>query len=211
MEVQTISAPINEARTKLAEYRAALKKQWTKTDEILVHTYRQLAKGRMLIDVRSAILSAGFDEHHRPKLAIARADQPHVWWRRSIYTRQGYVRGLQSSPRSGPFNERSTARDFLFHVPPTDAWPECGSKCPASHMRDARAMVPLIPPSFRPEGSHLSRCHVLWDAQGAWEAEPPTDPFLLRRVHGDLFAVLAVWDLTELERAVLRGIRAGDN
>ena len=72
-------------------------------------------------------------------------------------------------------------------------------------------MVPLIPPRFRPSNNDLHRYHILWDVQGAWEAEPPKDPFLLSRIHGDLFAVLAVWDLTELERAVLKGIRAGAN
>jgi len=32
---------------------------------------------------------------------------------------------------------------------------------------------------------------------------PPRDPALIRHIRGDLWAVLAVWDLTELERAVL--------
>jgi hypothetical protein len=31
----------------------------------------------------------------------------------------------------------------------------------------------------------------------------PRDPALLRHVRGDLWAVLATWDLTELERLVL--------
>jgi hypothetical protein len=31
----------------------------------------------------------------------------------------------------------------------------------------------------------------------------PRDPALIRRVAGDLWTVLSVWDLTELERAVL--------
>ena len=211
MNVDTISAPVNEAKAKLAEYRAALKKQWSKTDEILAHTYRQLAKGRLLIDVRTAILSAGRDENHRPRLAITRADQTHVFWRRSVYTKSGYQRGLQAAQTQGHFNEMSTSRDLFFRLPPSAEWPECDSKCPASHNRDAKAMVPLIPPNFRPNNAHLSRLHILWDVEGAWEAEPPKDPFLLKRVHGDLFAVLAVWDLTGLERAVLKGIRAASN
>ncbi|MGH3300400.1 MAG: hypothetical protein ACRDOK_01755 [Streptosporangiaceae bacterium] len=32
---------------------------------------------------------------------------------------------------------------------------------------------------------------------------PPRDPALLRWIRGDLWAVVAQWDLTELERAVL--------
>jgi hypothetical protein len=37
----------------------------------------------------------------------------------------------------------------------------------------------------------------------AWNEIPARDPALLRHIRGDLWAVLAVWDLTELERAVL--------
>jgi hypothetical protein len=40
-----------------------------------------------------------------------------------------------------------------------------------------------------------------------WEPVPPTDPALLKHIAGDLYAVLAVWDLTELERAVIAGTR----
>lgn len=209
MEVNTISAPVNEAKAKLAEYRAALKKQWNKTDEILAHTYRQLAKGRLLIDVRTAILSAGFDENHRPKLAIARADQSFVCWLPSFWARGGqHTRSLNSCPDT---RQRSSAREFHFEVPETQAWPRCPHTCPRSHGGVAKAMLPLIPPRFRPADKNLGNYHILWDAQGAWEAEPPTDPFLIKRIHGDLFAVLAVWDLTELERAVLKGIRAQGN
>lgn len=44
---------------------------------------------------------------------------------------------------------------------------------------------------------------ILWEAE--WQAVPPKDPALLRHLGGDLYAVVAVWDLTELERAVLGG------
>jgi len=47
----------------------------------------------------------------------------------------------------------------------------------------------------------LDRFHILWEAD--WHLDPPQDPALLRRLMGDLWVVLAVWDLTSLERAVL--------
>lgn len=37
---------------------------------------------------------------------------------------------------------------------------------------------------------------------------PPGDPALLKHMGGDLYAILAVWDLSPLERAVLAGKRA---
>jgi len=63
-------------------------------------------------------------------------------------------------------------------------------------------MVPPVPPGLRP-ASAIGNYHVLWEAE--WERVAPADPALLKHIGGDLYAVLAVWDLTELERAVLAG------
>lgn len=62
-----------------------------------------------------------------------------------------------------------------------------------------QAIVPSIPPHLRPAGD-LSKYHLLFEAD--WHAAPG-DPLLLERIHGTLYAVLAQWDLTEVERAVL--------
>jgi len=58
---------------------------------------------------------------------------------------------------------------------------------------------------MRPK-TKLEGFHTLWEVE-TWTLEPPRDPVLLRRLGGDLYVVLAVWDLTDLERAVL-GARA---
>lgn len=38
-----------------------------------------------------------------------------------------------------------------------------------------------------------------------WKPVPPRDPILVKRLTPNLFGVLATWDLTKLERAVIRG------
>jgi len=38
-----------------------------------------------------------------------------------------------------------------------------------------------------------------------WKPLPPKDPILLKRLTPNLFGVLATWDLTNLERAIIRG------
>lgn len=63
-------------------------------------------------------------------------------------------------------------------------------------------MVPSVPVWLRPEG-HLSEYHILWEAE--WEVAPPVDPILLKYVSGPMYAVIAQWDLTPVERAVLEG------
>jgi hypothetical protein len=62
-----------------------------------------------------------------------------------------------------------------------------------------RALVPLIPPWARPKAK-LSNYHILWEAD--W-TDVPVDPALLKHLGGPLYVVLAVWDLTEVERSVL--------
>lgn len=47
--------------------------------------------------------------------------------------------------------------------------------------------------------------HEAREAFLEWAPVPPTDPFLLRHLGGTLYVVLAQWDLTPLEKAVLAG------
>ena len=66
---------------------------------------------------------------------------------------------------------------------------------------DHKAQLPLIPVHLRPKRG-LENYHILWEAE--WEPIPPRDPYLLRRIgKADLWLVVAHWDLTEVERAVL--------
>ena len=64
---------------------------------------------------------------------------------------------------------------------------------------DGLAIVPIVPLHLRPK-FNLSNYSILWEAD--WTAVPH-DPLLLRQLKGDLWIVLAAWDLTEVERAVL--------
>lgn len=68
-----------------------------------------------------------------------------------------------------------------------------------------RAMVPNVPPALRPKFS-LSGYLTLFEVE-EWKTapRPPGDPALLKHIGGDLYAILAVWDLTPLEQAVLHG------
>ena len=61
------------------------------------------------------------------------------------------------------------------------------------------ALIPNVPPALRPAHA-LSNYHLLWEAE--WRVAPgppPGDPALLKHIGGDLYSVLAVWDLTPVE------------
>lgn len=70
------------------------------------------------------------------------------------------------------------------------------------------AMVPMVPPDVREKAiGGLKHYWTLWEVE-KWHdrhpTEPPVDPLLLKHVGGSLYAVIAEWDLTELEQAVMR-------
>jgi hypothetical protein len=66
----------------------------------------------------------------------------------------------------------------------------------------AGTIVPLIPPRLRPRKHRIRGFHILWEVD-SWTPLPSKDPALLRHIRGDLWSVVATWDLTELEMAVL--------
>jgi hypothetical protein len=65
--------------------------------------------------------------------------------------------------------------------------------------RNREADVPLIPVHLRPRKA-LDKYHVLWEAE--W-SRYPVDPYLLRRFGEDAWLVVAAWELTAVERAVM--------
>lgn len=200
MELTTIEMPREEAQAKFEEYRASVKIRHDREDEMIMRGYKALAKGQQIIDLGATVQAGGGDRipsrWHRqedmwvPKLAAMRADQK---WCHVYTSPQGRVCfHHEGRPKS---NE---TRYFLQLPEGTLPTPQGTYAC---HW-EARAMVPPVPPGLRP-ADNIGNYHVLWEAE--WQRVAPKDPALLKHIGGDLYAVLAVWDLTELERCVLAG------
>jgi hypothetical protein len=78
---------------------------------------------------------------------------------------------------------------------------------PPGEPKSGMAMVPMVPPDvLPPRGADLSKHFILWEVE-SWDVSPPVDPILLRPIGGDLYAVVAQWDLTEIERTIIAGTR----
>jgi hypothetical protein len=159
--------------------------------------YKALSEGKKLISLTHAITAGGVDEIGRPRLAIARADEARI---QMMIQENGEVR---FDPN---FNGRASSPDRLFRFPSgvlpapqrtvANVWNEPW---------DGRweASLPFIPPLYRPPHGMVNY-HLLWEAE--WRrgrGAQRRDPMLLRRIGGDLFAVVAAWDLTEIEKLVL--------
>lgn len=184
-----------EARQKAAAYRKQLKRRNDPEYETAATAYELLAQGKRLMDIGIAIRDGGFDEKMRPKLAIARADrhQVHFHWPWSSDTAR-----FDANTSNGNYQQMIETVNFNRRHNFGGQW----------HMVQGYALVPMIPADVRPN-VRLADCHILWEVE-QWaderiSAKPPVDPYLLKRVAGDLFVILAEWDLTELERSVMAG------
>lgn len=191
MNVTTIRIPEAEAKEKLRAYRKQLHRRADDEFAACAAGYEQLAKGRALLNVADAIRSAPRDEKNRPRLAIARADRHQVHY-------------LESSGRdrfcaaSSTWNVKSPSLDMVFSGA---VW----STRPA----EGYALVPMVPADALEAAGNpaLKKCFVLWEVE-QWAdrrigSRPDIDPLLLLPLGGDLYAVLAEWNLTPLERAVM--------
>jgi hypothetical protein len=192
MNLSIIEVTEEEASAKLAEYEEALKRERTAEDEAIAQAYRAAKRGLSVIRLSQAVATAGFFETTSlPRIAIARADSEQCfvsWSGDDIIYSDSNRWSVNQGALVGAHSVRVPMRDVF--IPTVRNW------------RRGQAPVPLIPPRQRPRRYRLHRCHVLWEVD-AWTQVPAKDPALLRHIRGDLWAVLAVWDLTELERAVL--------
>lgn len=151
---------------------------FTQQDREIAAIYKRLAQGKTVIRAIASIEAAGLGPDGLPLLALARADEQRIEWSAG----SGYGEFRPS------WNCRSRAR--RIRIP----W-----KGLTSSNHDGRAIVPIIPVHLRPKRG-LANYHILWEAD--WQ-RIPKDPYLLRRFGGDAWLVVAAWDLTDVEQAVM--------
>lgn len=193
MNVTMIEMDREQAIKRLEEYRRALRRRADTEYAAVAQGYEALAEGTPLIQYAEVIRGAPRDEKNRPKLAISRADRQQMqmsWWgEEAVFNSNIPWKSLRQLVISVPMGRR-----------------------PNGPSPRGFALVPMVPPRALDAigGTSNLRHHlVLWEVdQWADErigARPDRDPLLLRVLHGDLCAVVAAWDLTDLERAVMAG------
>jgi len=163
----------------------------TPADAEIAAIYKRIAQGKTVIRALESIRVAGLNAEGLPKLAICRADMQECWFRAD-----------PGNPGGGAcrFGERSPGHRSrkTIHMD----WPGITRKIdPNDRYRwEWCATVPLIPVDVRPRRG-IENYHILWEAE--WTKRYPVDPYLLRRIGGDAWLVVAGWDLTDVERAVM--------
>lgn len=179
MKVEALKMEPEAARELWRKYQTHRAYQAPHDAEIAA-IYKRIAQGKTVIRALESIRAAGMNEQGMPKLAIARADAAMCYFRRS----SGYCH-FRSNDRWAKAMSKNIRVD----------WPTIKSNDP-----DGEAVVPIIPVHLRPKRG-LANYHILWEAE--WSKTYPADPYLLRRFGGDAWLVVAAWDLTDVERAVM--------
>jgi hypothetical protein len=191
MDVAMLKMDRHEARRAMRQYQTMMKSERTPEDQKILTAYRRIARGEQLMQLTPTLQKAGLDHEGNPQLAIVRADQKTCW---ADMWRNGDVRYRWTNEwNKTSYKKYSMKFDNLFQ----------GHAALRQEHRTLTAIVPSIPPEHRPPKDKLHLYHILWDAD--WK-EVPVDPFLLKHIRGDLYAVVAQWDLTPVERAVLAGM-----
>ena len=194
MNVPAITMEPEQAKAKLKAYRTELHHEADANYQAAAAGYKALADGLPLIDINQAIAAGGYFADGFPRLAIARADQNSV---RCLMNRGEIRFDCTQYGRRRAAGLLVVTRDEAAPNPTSWKW----------------TRVPMVPAEVKGQlrsqrrSLKWSTYHILWEVERWYDRdpiEPPVDPYLLRHCGGSLYAVLAEWDLTELERSVMR-------
>ena len=184
MKVEELKVDPTKAREVWRKYQEHVAYQKPYDAEIAA-IYKRLAQGKTVIRALESIRAAGVNEEGYPRLAIARADEPR------IECRVGPQRSEWRFEPAVNYHVRSHSRVLTVLIPE--------GSTPSKEWKTLATDVPLVPVHLRPKRG-LQNYHILFEAD--WRVYP-VDPFLLRRFGGDAWLVVAAWDLTPIERAVM--------
>jgi hypothetical protein len=210
---EIVTMPVAEALEKFNEYKEALRVGRTAHDRMMKAVYSALSKGLGVINPRAAIIKAGVTEiNAHPRLAISRADRETVCFARQHSANQAFFSSSERFFLSRQNLDAQRRRDqFIFGVgqlPRIENWFSSPSAQHPLYTAIVKATVPIVPPAHRPESTRLGEYSILWEVE-KWEALPrpqraPGDPMLLKPLgQTGLYAVMAHWDLTDIEKMVL--------
>jgi hypothetical protein len=203
MQLDTIEISPDEAKARLAEYESLLQEERTIEDLRIAAGYRVAARGLPIIRLSETIAAGGYFDYGLPRIAVARANLRTCYvYRESNGDSTDFV---FSDTDDGWWQRKNRGSRVNSHtVRVTVPSEELHHAAFRTAGRPPSTMVPPVPPGQRPRRRRLRGFHILWEVE-EWTYTPPRDPALLRHVAGDLWAVHATWDLTDLERAVLSG------
>jgi hypothetical protein len=215
----TIEIGADEARELYQDYAEQIKERGDKAEKYLKElkqTYYHLSQGRKVIDIFEVFKNSGLRENGDPFLGLARAD-----WNKVVFHKlpMGAAAFTKSEKNALDWQGNSQVPAGSVELPSTTfpTWkarevPENSGEWEKSHpgldRSKLQSKVPIIPAHILPNGS-LENYYILFEVlEGQWAELPvppvAADPYLLKRINANAFVVLAEWDITPIEQAIMR-------
>lgn len=187
MQFDFITMQKEKAKEKYKQHLEIIKKHKTKALKEAKRMYYHLSKGRKLLDIWKVFENAGLNSDGNPRLAIAPANLEEIRFKkRNNRSSYFFIEGRYS------WDEK------WFYTLPKEIYPKWNEEGIIS------TKVPTVPAKHIPKGK-LENYWILWDVK-TWDKLPDNkDPILLRQISDNVFVVIAKWNLTKLEKAILRG------
>lgn len=209
MNTPIITLPKEEAEEHYKEYLEVVKTRKEKYLDDLKKTYYHLSKERRVLDIYEVFKNCGVDKNGEPKLAIAPASAKEI-------TFEKFALG---SGTFTPHDRWSRAEKADVNLPTKTFGEWARGQIKNSYNSETHegvirerviTNVPIVPAHILPEGS-LDNYYVLFEVKEWTEPQEKRvarkgDPYLLKRINQNTFAIMAEWDVTDVELAVLRGV-----
>ena len=204
----TITIPKEEAKEIYGEYKEAVKTRKEKVYHDLKKTYYHLSKGHKVLDIFEVFKKSGVNKKGEPNLAIS-------------VVGKNEVRFCKESGGAGIFYDEGEKWNKSRVRLPSNTFPNWeredtgetnwqGRKVSTITRDVIKTKVPIVPAYLLPtKRGKLDNYYILWEASD-WQVSEDSmpkakDPFLLKRINANAFVILAEWDLTKVEQAIIRG------
>lgn len=203
MQVEEIAISREKAKQELDALKTLFKSHAKiKKDAIyadMKKVYGHMHHGGKVIDIYSIFNTDQLKENGDLKIAICRADARKCY----LYKGENGSAVFSHKPFTGwQPTARTTYKDIQL-PPGSIEWHK--TKWNRVKNDKQKTIVPIVPPHILVEElkRSLGSYCILWEVED-WKIEPPRDPILLKKLTANLYGVLATWDLTELERAIIK-------
>ncbi len=206
MELEELQVERQEVERELETIKQAIKDGYitrrTALARDLMAVYGHLKHGGKIVDIYKAFHKAGLDEDGHPKLGISSFDSKWCY----LYKKKngGAIFSNENKDSWTVYAVKGIGDTQL----PADTY-EWGEKF--SEGTRFKCVAPVVPfrvisiASVKLTPQHY---HVIFEPE-VWSKSkvptPPGDPILGKMLTPNIFGVIATWDLTELERSIIRG------
>lgn len=197
--------PKDKAEEHYKEYLEVVKTRKEKQYEDLKQVYLHLSKERKVLDIYEVFKKSGLNENGEPMLAIAPANCKEISFEKmpnGSGTFTPYTR-WQKAQKDDVHLPTNTFEGWKVEKRPTD-WDPNREEIVRPRVQ---TNVPIVPAHLLPSGD-LKNYFILFEAMN-WEEKETVamagDPYLLKRININTFVVLAEWDVSPIELAVMRG------